>query len=479
MDKIPAGYLHTWNQITTLTWIDDTFADFSSWNHQRDYVARISNKSNDQFRIFEEFPLYSSASALIANYITSNTIVAGKLLSISCFIFLVISTHKLARLIENDVSARISILFLLTSSPFIYYGQAVMSDIQMSLFVALGHFYIEKANEKFEKKFLICSAISFMLAGLSKSYGIIFSLLLVAPVISNSHHINRKQILYVASLIVLAISPTLIWHLWTFTQDGQNEIYSHDIRAKASFVLSWPFLGLMVKRFFSYLGYSPLVVLLLSVVLRIKDKDNRVRLIAWNGLNSVQVAVLLTSILYLCFTSDKLTAHDYYFLPVFVLLIPYLAQFLVNNVEANKHATRRQLEILLCIGFTISFLFSAQRFLKASMQNKDVFLCAKVLQENTNLDQILTIWTDVSRYNSMAYISKRRGYAFESPQIGFNEYAKRGSTTLLVNLPLESTSILDAYLNDKKNKLKAIKREIYKDAKSRERICVLAEHKST
>jgi hypothetical protein len=85
----PIGYLHSWNQITTLTHISAIVDDPASWHLPYDRVTPLPYpiktiqvaKPYVDFRVFEEFPLYHLLAAAVS-YLGMSVEDAGRILSL-------------------------------------------------------------------------------------------------------------------------------------------------------------------------------------------------------------------------------------------------------------------------------------------------------------------------------------------------------------------------------------------------------------
>lgn len=472
LSQLPTGYLHTWNQLTTLTWVDTVSASIANWNYQSDYISRIQNQSKDPFRIFEEFPLYALSAGILSK-ITFNSILASKLTTICALIACVVIFNHYGNFTNNSETSLLCSLILLSSSPFMYYGQAIMSDMAMCCFILFGFMFVEKYMHRNKQIDMYYALIAFSIASLWKSYGIIFIIITLTPFLHSKKR-TVTSLLKFGIQICIATLPVILWHGWCLTQEGHHEIYSHSLVNKKDILLSLDFLFLLSNRINSYFGlYAYFSIAILMFYIGIKrssvcDTILKTQNIKPQNIIYSKQLIYVSICMYLLITLDKLPDHDYYFLPVCILLIPLLSHFLLH--VRNRYAIP-YFFIIIFVCYLGNSTLGIARFIKASKPNPDVYHCAEDTLTHTKESDKITYWTDVTRYNSIAYVAKRKGIAFEESGIPLRRYTEKGVSFLVINLPVDEKEKIDTYEKKAKDKIIKISEGIYPDFKKRHRVC--------
>lgn len=81
----------------------------------------------------------------------------------------------------------------------------------------------------------------------------------------------------------------------------------------------------------------------------------------------------------------------------------------------------------LALILTVNTLTAHRSLLKATMPNPDVLSCARLISSTSNeLDLIATL-SDVSRYNSLAFYSKRLAINVENDAFPISRYIAAGA----------------------------------------------------
>jgi len=313
----PTGYLHSWNQISTLAASRSILTAPSSWYQTRDVVTRVTwEKPGEQidasdrekrFIVYEEFPLYHVLLATIST-LGFSLEASGRVLSLVFFFLGGVGLYYVARSILPESVSTFSVLLYLTSFPFLYYGQAIMSDIAMVTCAIWGVCFLRNWEERGRNAWLVAALSLFALSGLFKSYGIV---LLGIPLVSIGRTKGVQRALFYS---VLAVAPVLAWHVFALGQVGHQEFVSHSLNAKFDMLSSSRLYASLFKVYFRYLGYIAGAVLLLYGATRLMGRiraDGTVSLPLWVP------TWLVISVLYGLLTVDKLPDHDYYFLLVF------------------------------------------------------------------------------------------------------------------------------------------------------------------
>ncbi len=466
----PTGYLHSWNQITTLVNVDDLASDSSHIGYQRDVMTRVTWESKDRFRIFEEFPLYAFISAKLSN-IGIPTFLGARIISLFSFFLLGYSIYRLTKSnnLKQDQSALyITTILLLSCSPYLFYGQAIMSDMAMTSCLIFGITLLSEYYSNKQKKLLIFGIVFLILASLFKSFAIFWF-----PLVFFIFYNNTRPILsLLKAILVIALmsSPILSWHIWCSLQDGNQEYLSHSITNKLSFIFSSGFPLIILKRLCLFFGEC--LVLFISLYYFLQGRIfEKLRLNDF--IPPLIIPSLLLGFLYLLATADKLSDHDYYYLPIAALLTPCIALFISYILRVTESNNFNKLQIVLLIILCCGSFFALKRFEKATRANFDVLECSEIIKIKTSESDLIAIYTDVSRYNSLAYYAERKGVVVENTAFPISKYKSFGADFLLLNLEEnESKSFKETFLIDFKNLNNVFSLKL-KDFRKRDRICEL------
>jgi len=437
------GYLHSWNQITTLVLIKQITENPPSFIEPKDVVTRVSwqtpgeavdpDERSARFTIYEEFPLYHLLSAALSN-LTPSLESGGRLISLLLYLLGSVGLYSLAKRSSNTHTAIFTLIIYFSSFPFLYYGQAVMSDMAMTASAIWGINFLNEYTISKKKSWLFAAATAIAISGLFKSYGIVLALCIPYLYLNQSRLGLRTFPSKSLSVILVLICtlPTIAWHTFAFLQGGVQEFESHSLSNKISFLLNPDLYSSLLKYWFRYLGYLVGSILLIALLLRLVQKES---IISFGKVPWWFPAWGLCSFIYLAFTADKLINHDYYFLlvfpPFFFLGGQMLSKLFSNNFLDSKSSTVVALSFLVIFSCGLSY----RQLLKAQAINEDVILCSEVIESKTqNMDIIATL-TDVSRYNSLAYYSNRLAINVEQEAFPVQRYVNAGASHLLINLP--------------------------------------------
>lgn len=476
--SLPIGYLHSWNQITTLTTIRSVGMSDTKLLHPKEVTARVTwpgdldlslSWANDpRFNAFEEFPLYHGLAALLVQSGYSPEF-SGHILSISLWILSAVGLFMMTSSFFGSTVAHLTAILFLTSFPALYYGQAIMSDIGMLAFLIAFLWSLQSKAKAFSKNKIIVSAIFLALAALFKSYAIFFAPVLIFGL--NTEPKDTTKTIYWFSVCMAAASsiPVMSWHLYTALQSGHNEALSHSWLAKQNMLLSSELYHSVIKTWFRYLGSIPgTLVLLIIGALLWNRKSIFKECPAWFA------PYTFCLLLYLAFSVDKLPYHDYYFLPVIPVLYPFAAAIITKGVtHLNlKDPPARTTFLIIAALFTAHFYIGIRSFLKATKMNPDVLKCAEAIRDEVPDDRLIVTLTDVSRYNSLQYYSGRMGISVEGNNFPLNRYTLSGASFLVINLSPQEKQNLEPWLVQELQSATHRKtvRNLF-DAKNRPRSC--------
>jgi|GEM_PF-2825139 len=473
------GYLHSWNQITTLVSIKQISKDPQQLLTPRDVVTRVtreppgetvdSTDRSDRFVIYEEFPLYHILSAAL-NW-GLNTLEGGaRVLSLIFFLFGAIGLYSLTKHTADRQAALYTLSLYATSFPFLYYGQAAMSDMAMTAFAIWGVALLQRYVTLQSSVYLYAAVISIALAGLMKSYGIVLALCFFY-LYWYRNQLQLKNYPGFAKVIVLmflSAAPTLGWHLFASFQAGLQEYESHSLSSKMLYLAMPELYRSLLKIWFRYLGYLPGVILVLAVLLKfIKQNGKSIH----QGLPWWFKAWGLSSLVYLVATADKLLHHDYYFLLVFPPFFFLGGVLLANIFNRTRLSSNRLAVTAVCFVIVSNAIIGNRSLLKATSPNPDVMGCAKLIREHTSPGEMIATLSDLSRYNSLAFYSNRLAVNVEQDAFPLSRYIHAGATLLALNLPPEDhEQFRNTLLNPE---IPAVARAELFDFKKRLRVCAL------
>jgi hypothetical protein len=480
-DNRPTGYLHSWNQISTLSTARAIAENSTPWLRPVDVVTRLSwlpsegekefIESGDAFVAYEEFPLYHIALSHISKLGLSLE-QAGHGLSISMFLLTLLG---FSRLLKSSTEKAIALFIFATSSPLVYYGQAIMSD--MSMLCCVVWFFTFRANSKDSRTNDIISCVILAIGGLFKSYAIIFSLVFF---LEHAKRITVQKALRALLLCFFCCAPVLYWHYFSSQQIGHQEAISHSLIAKADVLLSIELYKTFAQMLFRYLGYLPatiLLIVLLILLLRriglIGESIDWLNL-AWFDDRQWIAQWLICGSVFLLATTDKLLHHDYYYLllapPVIILAARAL---LILESWCFERAGLRVAGSILIIFALSNIGFSVKHVRKATRINPDVDQCAELLRTNSEPNALFGVLSDVSRFNSIAYYGRRNGITIENDSIQLERYQRLGMRYLLINLDPEGAAHYASWIEGQNSGMTLLDSLVLKDFKKRDRICNL------
>ena len=437
----PTGYLHSWNQVSTLAVVRQLHQAPLGILYPRGVVASVTvpvkpgDAADTRFLNYQEFPLYHLLAAQLGRVMPSLE-VASRVLSL---LFWLLQWWALARLFRGQgrhVQLCADLLYF-TSCAGLYYGQAIMSDIAMA---AAGAWAIERSLAWRESKNVraLCAAVGFVcISSLFKSYGLIFALPVAFLVLPTVEGIPRRAA--VLALIAGSALPVLAWHIFTFQQGGYQEVASHSFAAKFAALADGALYRGLWRDYVHYVGLIPGVLAVLLWLYRLVRRSDYWALPVW------ALVWLIAAIPYALLTLDKLSAHEYYLLPFLVPLLAVVVLPLGWLLEHVRAAHNWGLVVLLCL---VHVFLGYKNLLKAQRENPDVIACADAVRSVTAPGDLLAILTDVSRYNSIAYYAERRGLHVEEFAFAPGRYRAEGAQALVIALAQERFSAAEKWLLD-------------------------------
>jgi hypothetical protein len=474
----PIGYLHSWNQVTTLVHISALSRDFSSWHKPHDVVTRLPAADKklavappfEDFRIFEEPPLYHLVSALLT-----------RLGSIGTDSFQIFSPENAARLISivmwgigacgiiylgassaTPLVSTITLILYCCSFPVAYYGCAIMSDTAMTSMWLWSLVYLGQWEQGGRHSKLLAALAFGGLAGLFKSYGLIA---LIPPLALETYrvmagHAPLKRLLSVIALAALAATPTLLWHWHAATSPGHQEFQSHSLALKINTIASFEFWNALQKGYFRYLSYVMGGAAILSGIIWFKRKSTL------KLPHTIWIAAF-TGIFFIFVTADKIPHHDYYLLmpavPVFVIAATLISKALLI-LPAH---VRLPLLCVLAIGIAAPSFFNVKKALK---EHSDVIPCAELLAAHSAPSELIAAYADVTRYNSIVYYADRFAVRVEDTIFPIRRYQAAGASSLVIDLPPAQFERFDKWL-DKQRATTSLSQISGIDYKGQPRVC--------
>jgi len=448
------GYLHSWNQITTLVLIKQITNNPASFTEPKDVVTRVSwqkpgdvvdpDERSARFTIYEEFPLYHLLSAALSN-LTPSLESGGRLISLLFYLLGSAGLYSLAKRSSNTQTALFTLIIYYTSFPFLYYGQAVMSDMAMTASAIWGINFLNEYTISKKKSWLFAAATAIAISGLFKSYGIVLALCIPYLYLKQSRlNLRTFPSKSLSVMLVLICSlPTIAWHTFAFLQGGIQEFESHSLSNKISFLLNLDLYSSLIKFWFRYLGHLVGGILLVALLLRLVRKN---KMLSYGEVPWWFPAWGLCSFIYLAFTADKLINHDYYFLLVFPPFFFLGGQLLSNLLSRFKDRTMAVAAIAIALVFIPEVTIAKRALLKATTPNPDVIKCAELINSLTDENEFIATLTDISRYNSISFYSNRLAINVEGDAFPLTRYKDAGASVLLINLPTEEAQLFQNML---------------------------------
>jgi hypothetical protein len=473
----PIGYLHSWNQITTLVHISALSRDLTSWHKPHDVVTRLPVSDTkitvaapfDDFRIFEEPPLYHLISALLSRVGSLGARLsqifspenAARFVSIAMWAFGAFGIFHLGASTAAPLVATITLFLYCCSFPVAYYGAAIMSDSAMTSMWIWSLVYCGRWARAGRYSNLLAAVACGCLAGLFKSYGLIA---LIPPLALETYRVAvmrapLKRLFPVIALAAVAAMPTLLWHWYAAMSPGHQEFQSHSLPLKLNTIASFEFWNALQKGYFRYLSYVMGGVAILSGIFWIKAKSPHIPQTIW--------LAALTAVLFIFATADKIPHHDYY------LLMPAVPVFVIVATSTSRTLlllpTRLQLPVLcvLIIGMAAPALFNVR---KALREHSDVIPCAELVAAHTTPPELIATYADVTRYNSIAHYAGRFGVRVEDTSIPIRRYHAAGANSLVVDLPPTQFEQFEGWLN-KQRATTSISQIRAVDYKGQPRVC--------
>ena len=470
ISKPPTSYLHSWNQITTLANARQIAQVPTSWTAPRDVVTRIpwigeTSLSHDRvtpFIAYEEFPLYSILGAKLSRTTGMDLAISLKLISAASAITFIAALFCLVSASSGFESALVSVLLASVSFPFIYYGQAVMSDMLMVSLLVSGAAALSACVNRRSIFWGLFATALLSLACLAKSYAVPFAVfLLCGAAYQQRKTVRLTHLIFLLCAGIFSVSaPVLSWHTFALFQPGHQEASSHSLLLKLHAIFSVSWLSAVLNGYLRYVGIPFSLFTLALPFLRKKVRATPVVLPWWI------LPYLSASFLYLLATADKIQVHDYYFLPVIPAAFGILG---IYSSSLLQNVRRARLVFLLLL--LVSAALAYPKTIKAITPNNDVMECAQKILERTDSQDILAVWTDVSRFNSLAYYSNRLAVNVENQSLPISRYIKAGASKLVLDLPEEEAVATKAWLHNQKTL--PLGEWIFFDAKKRSRTCAL------
>jgi hypothetical protein len=263
--------------------------------------------------------------------------------------------------------------------------------------------------------------------------------------------------------VAVATAPTLCWHLFAILHSGHQEFQSHSLSQKISMIASSGFWNALQKGYFRYLSYLPGALVIIAGIFWLHAKRYReVPGVIWMSAAAGLVFTLATA--------DKIPHHDYYLLmpaiPLFVIAA-HIVSFAVGTIPA-RYRTSALAVIFLAMAIP-SFLNTR----KALSENPDVLACADLVASRTGAQDLLGVYSDSSRYNSMIFYASRFGLRVEGTELPLRPYRKAGVRYLVTNLPSTEFERFHGWLSGQNARSNA--QITASDFKGQPRVCAIYE----
>lgn len=434
----PIGYLHSWNQITTLTHISAIVDDPASWHLPHDRVTPLPHpiktiqvaKPYDDFRVFEEFPLYHLLAAAVS-HLGMSVEDAGRILSLLFWGLGAVGIYMVATLAAQPAVAALTLLLYCCSFPVAYYGVAIMSDTAMTTLWIWSLLLLGRSRGLTNNAAIVSGLCCALFSGLFKSYGLLslvpWGITALGAMVTHRPQRSEKPPKYglIFCGIALAAAPTIAWHFVSNTHGGHQEFESHSLTKKLLMLTSWDFWNALQKGYFRYLSYIPGSYTLIAGICWLRARQyRRIPNVIW--------LAALSSISFIFLTSDKIPHHDYYLLMPAVPLFVIAAS--ITSFSLQELASRRRIAATVALVTAIA-IPSFLNLKKALTENSDVLACAQLLASTTDHQELVGIYSDSSRYNSINFYARRFGVRVENETHPLAQYLQTGVRYIVTNLP--------------------------------------------
>jgi len=255
--------------------------------------------------------------------------------------------YELTRKKELSIYAA---LFVTIMPMAVFFGRNIQPESPALFFVMLSIYYYLKWTGEFKSKYLAASLISLSIGALFKYTFMIFAipLLFIFPFEKLKNNDYRKKLMGQIPLIVLCLSPLLLWALIakiTNVSSGTlftyERIYPFEIFSSAYWDKNYEAIsGFLTSNFtVFYLGLA-----FIGFLLCLREvKKPFSRFCAGSAFMAVPYSMIL---------SDYIRQHSYYQMP-FLLLVSMAGAYALHQISEAKIVSSKSVKYLIIVGIIV------------------------------------------------------------------------------------------------------------------------------
>ena len=367
-----------------------------------------------------EFPLYNYIVASIYQITGGINEVWGRLFSILGWIISCYFLLKIAKKYVGNFAANISLFFYSLSPLSILVSRSFQPDQWMLTFSLGSIFYLLGRH-------VFLSALLASLAILTKIPAALFTLIPAVYLL----WLDRKRSYLIYGYLLISTLPSILWYLYVINVNKGGILFgSTRIEGWFGFeVFLNPKYWSTIFGFEMNLVILPIGMILFTAGLFTKLKPSQRFFYIW-----------LASIVFyfLIFNKHNMT-HEYYhlpFLPIAAIFIGIVSGKIMDNLKNTILPKRFLLLIFSILVFILMLPPTLQRAYKPIDRFKNVPLAAKIIQENTNSEDLIIGSMDAGP--TLVYYSSRSGWSFEVNRSGSEqEFAFYGVKNMAIVDPVK------------------------------------------
>ncbi len=395
---------HDWRQSQTM-WNVRNFVN-TDMNIMNPRIGRMNPETGDSIYRYE-FPLMQWVIAMLQR-IFGESIVLVRLFLFLVFCFTTVGLYKLSCISGLGDWPSFIGAYLFVWSPIAYYY--CINPIPDNLALCAGVWYlyfIVKNERKFAVSSLLLAGLSLLIATACKLPFLMFSIVSIYFFIRGILAKEFKRRILEAFLLLLIITPAILWYAWVIPQWGHNTIktglFNSDFSGIGRIIgyhISTMFpLRLLTPNAWLYFGFG--------VVLLCKGKVTK-----W-----VNYLILITFIYLVIEIIPIGTDHDYYMMPFLPWMYIVVASGVGKVLMGNQKFLKYILWFMLITAPLVTYVICKDFWsLEKSFLKKSVYVNQEVLRGAVPDDKICVIGNDYST-NIFPYLINKRGYIFYNDEL--------------------------------------------------------------
>jgi hypothetical protein len=224
-------------------------------------------------------------------------------------------------------------------------------------------------------------------------------------------------------------------------------------------ISSGVFWNALQKGYFRYLSYLPGTVVIIAGIFWLRAKR-------YHDVPRVLWISATTGVVFILATADKIPHHDYYLLMPAIPLFVIAAHIMSFAVSALPTRFRTGAVAIIFLAMAVPSFLNIR---KALSENRDVLECADLVASSTRADELVGVYSDSSRYNSIIFYAKRFALRVEGTEVPLRSYRSAGLRYLVTNLSPAEFEHFDSWLRERSATRKARLQSI--DYKGQPRVC--------